>query len=552
MALATIASRATGFIRIAAFSAVLGLGGLRQAFDVANVLPNVVYELLLGGILSATLVPLLVTARARGSEAALVYAQRLLTLVLLGLLLVSVAAVILAPWLVRLYTRSHDPGEVTLTVAWARWFLPQILFYGLSATIGAVLNAQARFGAAMWAPVLNNAVVIATLALFLLVPGPERPGPGSLSSAQFLTLAIGTTAGVVAMALILLPTLRSSGFRWRLRLDVRGMGLRTVGRMAAWTLLYVAATQAGVWVQTRLATSAQVPPGFAKILPTYTSAFTVWQLPHAIIAVSLITALLPRMSAHAAGGDFVRLRGDLDRGVRVCVLALVPLAVIFAVCGRDIAVVLFAHGATSLDQAQGVGWVLALLAVGLVPFSVYQLQARAFYAQRDTRTPALVQCAVSVVLIGAQVGLSALLPAAGRGYALAGGHACAYVVGVVVSAVALRRRITHSAVSMAPVPTAAPTAPPTSPPPPASQSPSVAASGVRVDGALLVRLLPAAVACTGVAVAVSWVLGEPGAGWGGALVRGGAACATGLLVYAVVLWLFNVPEVRTFRRDGRR
>jgi len=540
MAVATIASRATGFGRIAAFSAVLGLGGLRQAFDVANVLPNVVYELLLGGILSATLVPLLVAARARGAQAALAYAQRLLTLVLIGLLLVSGVAVLVAPWLVRLYTRSHDPSEVALTVAWARWFLPQIFFYGLAATIGAVLNAQARFGAAMWAPVLNNVVVITTLAAFLFVPGPARPGLGSLSQAQFLTLAIGTTLGVVAMAAVLLPTLRASGFRWRLRLDVRGMGLRAMGRMAAWTLLYVAATQVGVWVQTRLATSAQVPPGSAKILPTYTSASTVWQLPHAIIAVSLITALLPRTSAHAAGGDWQRLRADLDRGVRVCVLALVPLAVVFAVCGRDIAIVLFAHGATSVTQARQVGWVLALLAMGLVPFSAYQLQARAFYAQRDTRTPALVQCTVSAVLIGVQTALAALLPATGRGYALAGGHACAYVVGVVVSAVALRWRIARAAAS-----TAVSTSSTPSPE-------SVPASGGRVDGALLVRLLPATAACAGAVVAVSLLLGEPGAGWSASLLRGGAAGAAGLFVYAVVLWLLGVAEVRALRWTAPR
>ncbi|PPK92220.1 putative peptidoglycan lipid II flippase [Kineococcus xinjiangensis] len=420
MALATAASRATGFVRLLLFAAVLGLGSVRQAFDVANVLPNVVYELLLGGVLSATLVPLLVQARSQSPGAALALAQRLLTLVLVVLVGVTVVAVLAAPWLVRLYTRSHDAAEVALTVQWARYFLPQILFYGLAATVGAVLNASARFGAVMWAPVLNNVVVIATLGIFLLVPGPESPGPATLSGAQFLTLAIGTTLGVVAMAAALLPALRATGFRWRLRFDLRGIGLRALARMAAWTLLYVAATQVGVWVQTQLATAAGQ-------LPTYTSAFTLWQLPHAIIAVSLMTALLPRMSASASHGRLGEVKADLDRGMRLCLIALLPITVVCAVCGPQIATVLFAHGATTTAQAEYVGAVLAVLAVGLVPFSVYQLQARAFYAQRDTRTPALVQCAVVTVLVTVQLVLAVLLPVEARSYALATGAIAATV-----------------------------------------------------------------------------------------------------------------------------
>jgi putative peptidoglycan lipid II flippase len=434
LALATTVSRVTGFARVAALTAVLGLGPLRQAFEIANTLPNTLFELLLGGVLSSTLVPLLVEARAKGQQQALAFAQRILTVVLLATAVLAVIAVLAAPLLVRAYNKSSDPDEIALSIRWARFFLPQIMFYALTAVVSAVLNTYGRFGAAVWAPVLNNVTVIATVGIFALLPGPASAGVTTLTEAQVLTLGLGTTLGVVLMTMVLLPFLRVTGFRWRLRLDLRGVGLRRMARLGAWVLVYVAATQVAYWVLTGLATGVGEQP-------TYVTAFTVWQLPHAVVAVSLITALLPRMSAHAVAGRFSELHGDLDRGLRLSTIVLLPAAVAFAVLGREISTVLFNHGATDLAEARRVGWVLAVFAVGLLPFSVYQLQSRAFYAMRDTRTPALVQCAVSAVLIVVDVVLSALLPDDQRVFGLAAGHAAAYSAGVMISAVALRRRL---------------------------------------------------------------------------------------------------------------
>jgi putative peptidoglycan lipid II flippase len=434
LAIATIASRVTGFARIAALTAVLGVDGVRQAFEVANTLPNTLYELLLGGILTSTLVPLLVESKAGGPAKAAAFAQRVLTLTLIATTVVSVLAIVAAPVLVRALNTSPDSDQIALSIQWARFFLPQICFYALTATISAVLNTHARFGAAVWAPVLNNAVVIVTVGVFALVPGPAPAGVRTLTSAQLLTLGIGTTLGVVAMTGALLPALRATGFRWRLRLDLRGVGLRRMARMGSWVLVYVGSTQLAFWVLTRLLTAVDEQP-------TYVLAFTVWQLPHAVVAVSVITALLPRMSAHAVAGRLSHLRADLNRGLRLSLIVLLPIAVALAVLGRDVAIALFNHGATDLEEAQRVGWVLAVFAVGLLPFSLYQLQARAFYALRDTRTPALVQCAVAVVLIGANVLLAATLPSDLRVFGLAASHAGAYLIGVGISTVAVRRRL---------------------------------------------------------------------------------------------------------------
>ncbi len=432
IAIGTVASRVTGFLRTATLVAVLGVGGVRQAFEVSNTLPNSLYDLLLGGVLTATLVPVLVQARAKNEDGA--YAQRLLTLVLLALTGLTALAMVAAPALVRLYSTTTDPAQLDLAVAWARFFLPQIVFYGVSATVGAILNTRGRFAAPVWAPVLNNVVVITTLALFTIVPGPQAAGPASLSISQRLVLGVGTTMGVVAMTAALLPSLRASGFRWRARLDLRGMGLRRLGRLAAWTFAYVTATQLAFLILTRLAT------GVGQ-LPQYVTALIVWQLPYAVITVSLITTLLPRMSRHAVDGRLDLMRHDLDRAVRVSAVFLIPAALGLIVLGQQVAVALFAHDRTTIAQADQIGSVLAVFALGLPPFSVYQLHSRAFYARGDTKTPALVQVLVSTTMVLVDVAASVTLPAHTRIYALAAGLVIANWVGVAVTTFLLRRQL---------------------------------------------------------------------------------------------------------------
>jgi putative peptidoglycan lipid II flippase len=508
IAIATIASRITGFARIVALTAVLGVHGLRQAFDVANTLPNTLYELLLGGILTSTLVPLLVEAKAGGPAKAAAFAQRILTLTIIVTAALSGLAIVAAPVLVRAYNTSTDPNEIALSIQWARFFLPQIFFYALTATISAVLNTYARFGAAVWAPVVNNAVVIATVGVFALLPTSTDPTVSTLTSAQLVTLGLGTTLGVVAMTAALLPALRATGFRWRLRLNLRGVGLGRMARMGSWVLVYVGSTQLAYWVLTRLLTAVAEQP-------IYVSAFTVWQLPHAVVAVSIITALLPRMSAHAVAGRLPELRSDLDRGLRLSMIVLLPAAVALIVLGRDLSTALFDHGATDLADAQRIGRVLAVFAVGLVPFSLYQLQARAFYALRDTKTPALVQSAVSAVLIGTDLLLAAVLPLDWRVFGLAAGHAGAYLIGVLISAAALQRRL-----------------------------------GPRADTAqrllpLLARLACAALLAGAAAAGLAAVL-HPHlrAGPSGALIVLSTAAPLAVFVYLAALVALRVPEAR--------
>jgi len=521
MAIGTVASRITGFLRTATLVAVLGVGGVRQAFEVSNTLPNSLYDLLLGGVLTATLVPVLVQARAKNEDEA--YAHRLLTLLLLALTALTALAIVAAPTLVGWYSTTSDPAELDMAVTWARFFLPQILFYGAFAMVGAILNTRGRFAAPVWAPVLNNVVMIITLVLFAMVPGPQAATPAILSMSQRMVLGVGTTLGVVAMTAALLPSLRASGFRWRLRLDLRGMGLRHLGRLAAWTFVYVAATQLAFLVLSRLATGVHQ-------LPQYVTALIVWQLPYAVVAVSVITALLPQMSRHAVDGRPDLIRQDLDRGLRLSAVPLIPAALGLVVLGRPVAVALFAHGRTTIAQADQIGSVLAVFALGLLPFSIYQLQSRAFYARSDTKTPALVQVLVSTTMVLVDVAASMTLPAHTRIYGLAAGLVVASWVGAAVTTLLLRRQLGSSRVTSAEAHRGAPH--------------STIGALVRMTAAGL------AGAATAAGAAASLTPHLP-AGWAGAAIVVALASVADVVIYRTVLLLLGVDEAKwTWRPRG--
>jgi putative peptidoglycan lipid II flippase len=437
MAMGTVASRATGFLRAATLAAVLGVSGVLDPFTLANTVPNIVFELLIGGILTSAAVPLLVRANQEGHGQA--YIQRLLTLALLVLGAASALLVVFAPQVVDIYANaSWDEQDRELAITFARYFLPQVLFYGLGALVGAYLNTQGRFGPPMWAPVLNNLIVLATLLVFTLMPGPGELTAGSITTAQIRVLGIGVTLGVVAQTVALLPALRATGLRLTPRFDFRGTGLGAAAALAKWTLVYVVCNQIAYAVVVKLATDDSLGDG---AYASYVLAFTLWQLPHAIVAVSVITALLPRLSQAHLDQRPADLRTEVDRGLRLAISLLVPAAVAYLVLGRPIATLVFGNGETSAAEARTIGTVLAVFACGLVAFSSYQLQLRAFYAMQDTRTPAVINLAVNVTMVAVDVVLFLVLPDDLKLIGLAVGQAASYVVGVVVCSRVLAERL---------------------------------------------------------------------------------------------------------------
>jgi putative peptidoglycan lipid II flippase len=436
MAIATAASRLTGFARSAAITAAIGLSVVGDAYNTANTLPNIVYELLLGGVLTSVVVPLLVHAQEEDKDGGLAYTQRLMSLATAAVGVATVLAVLGAPLLTALYAGSGDSAHLTTVFAWL--LLPEIFFYGLGAMFGAVLNTRGVYGPPAWAPVLNNLVVIATAILFLAAPGPRVPDEHTITTAQVLVLGIGTTAGIILQAFILLPALRRAGFRWKWRLDVRGSRLGEAGALAGWVLGYVAVSQVGYVVVTRLANSVHKGEGAGYAV--FTNASLLFQMPYGILGVSLLTALMPRMSRAAARGDRAGMVADLALGSRLTALTLVPVTAAFVVLGPAIGTLVFGHGAALESDAHAVGVVLAASSFGLVPFAVTMLQLRVFYAIKDSRTPTLINVGMVIAKVVLSLLLAVVLSKQHLVIGLAVATSVSYVVGAIVGEVLLRRR----------------------------------------------------------------------------------------------------------------
>ncbi|MGI5239838.1 murein biosynthesis integral membrane protein MurJ [Dactylosporangium sp. CA-139066] len=435
MAVATLAARAAGFVRLVVLASALGFGGrLLDSYNVANTLPNAVYELVVGGAMASVVVPLLAQAALEEPDGGVLYAQRLLSLMVYGLGAVTVAAMASAPWLVAVYTPGFTGEQRDLAVVFSWFFLPQILFYGVSATAGAVLNIRGRFAAPTWAPLVNSLIVIAVGAVYLVIGGATSIA--SLTTADLLLLAVGTTAGVFAQMALVVWALAASGFALRLRLDPRGIGIRRIGRLAGWVLLSVVGAQVLLAAATRAA-SISGPGGISA----YQNAFAVFQMPFAVIALSVMTAMLPRLSRSAARLDHRQIAEDLSRAVRLAVVALAPIAAAMLVLGPQIATVLFAHGHSSSPATALLGAVVAAFGVALVPFTGYMILQRGFYALQDTKTPAQITAGVTVVGVAGCLAATWLLPPADIVIGIPLAYAAAYTAGLVTAAALLRHRL---------------------------------------------------------------------------------------------------------------
>ncbi|MEU4652844.1 murein biosynthesis integral membrane protein MurJ [Streptomyces sp. NPDC023723] len=443
MAVGTVVSRATGLIRQVLQAAALGTGLLASTYNTANTVPTSLYTLLIGGALNAVLVPQLVRARTTDPDGGRAYEQRLVTLVVCVLGVGTALAVWAAPQIVGLYMRdtpdSHEAFE--LTVTFARFLLPQIFFYGLFSIYGQVLNAREKFGAMMWTPVLNNVVLVGMFGAYLgLMTVPDRVE--DITAAQVRLLGIGTTAGIAVQALALIPFARAAGFRFRPRFDWRGTGLGKSVHAAKWTLLFVLANQVSLTVVTNYANAAdQELPQAGAGYSAYTYAQTIWMLPQSIVTVSLVTAMLPRMSRAVAEGRIPDLRADLSRALRISGVVIVPAAFLFLALGPQISSLLFAHGAADAASARPLGYMLQAFGLGLIPFSAQYLLLRGFYAFEDTRTPFFMAAWIAGVNIALATACHLLLPARWAVVGMAGAYTLSYVAGLALTAYLLRKKM---------------------------------------------------------------------------------------------------------------
>jgi putative peptidoglycan lipid II flippase len=511
MTLGTLLSRITGFGRIVALAYALGLGSqarLADTYNLANTTPNIVYDLILGGILSAFIVPVFVDQLARSDETDGWEAiSAIVTAAMTFLLFTSVLFVVAAPWVFRIYTVGRggtaNADQIAVGTFLLRCFAPQVFFYGMAALFTALLNTKRRFFWPMAAPAINNLVVIAVL---LTVPHLNRDL--SLAATRndtgfLLWLGVGTTAGVIAQAVVLWPLLKGAGVQLRVVWAPGHPAIRRVVRLAGWTFGYVVVNQISFWVALVLANRE---PGDVS---AYTYAYVFFQLPYGILAVSILTALMPDLADRWSMGDHDRYRERLALGLRTVLFVMLPAAVGYALLAQPILTLVLRHGA-AVDVTT-TAELLALFALGLPAFSVYLLFMRGFTATQDTRTPFLVNCVQNALTI---VLALALYPSLGvQGLALA--FTVAYVLGAGVAGHALRRRTN-----------------------------GLGASSLGAIGRMAVA--------TAVMAAVVWTITGAFGGAGGDLAEVATSVAAGVTVYLVVAKAMKVRELDVLFRIRRR
>ena len=427
----TAASRITGLLWRAAAAYAIGITALSGTYAFANETPNMLYELLIGGVLTATLVPQFVRLFEDDDEDATNAVVTVSVLVLIG---VSVLGVLLAPWIATLLTLrvagAQHAAEQRLATDLVRLFMPQIALYGFTALATALLQARRRFAAAAFAPILNNVVLI---ALFLALPRLARR-PITVEHVLgdtwlLLYLGLGTTAAVGAMAFGLLPALRGARVHLRFIPSFRNRAVATVLRLSGWTVGYVVANQVALWVVLVLANVIAGGPA------AYLLAYTLFQLPHGLLAVSIMTTAAPELAAVAR--DLPALRHRFARALRLVLTIVIPAAALSVALARPAVVALLQRGAFSGGDSALVARTVVAFAVGLPFFSLYLFAMRAFYSVHDTRTPFLLNCLENAVNIVLALALIGPLGIPGLAYSFS----AAYAVAGIVTLVVLGRRI---------------------------------------------------------------------------------------------------------------
>lgn len=444
MATGTILSRFSGYFRTLLIIAALGQALHADIFTIANTIPNAVYILVAGGVFNAVLVPQLVRAMKNDEDGGDAYAARIITLSAIFLAVVTVLLIIVAPLLMRVYLdgRYFDPdraAHLDSAIAFTRYCLPQVFFYGMFVLLGQVLNARQKFGPMMWAPIANNLIAIVVLSLYLLVWGKptdaEQVGP--FSSTQELVLGLGSTLGIVVQFLILLPFLRRAGFHYRPRFDFRGTGLGHTARLGVWTVLFVVVNQLAYLVVTRLASGGTVEGGGTGNT-VYASSFLIMMVPHAIVTVSLTTAILPRLSGLASDRQLADMGSTLGDTLRTALVVVLPFATLVPIVATDIAGVLFDAGA---GDPGAFAPTLAVFGPALVFFTVHYMMLRGFYALEQTRLVFFIQCAISATNIAVAVWVVGRATPEQTAPALVLAWMASYVVGSAISYAVLRRTL---------------------------------------------------------------------------------------------------------------
>lgn len=433
MAAGTLASRVTGVFRDIALVAAIGTGIFSDTYSVANSIPNIIYILIAGGAINAVFIPALVRHMEDDADQGKQFTDQLLTLVGIILLGIVIITVLIAGLIVHLYaTKLWTPEEFDVATMFARWCLPQIFFYGLYTLASQILNSRNSFSLPMYAPIINNIIVIATAAVFVSLMS-SVPTADSVTLGQVNLLGFGTTLGVMAQALILIPALKKSGYSFKPNFQFRNVGNGKVGNLAKWTIGFVLVNQITFLMVSNLTTLANVlvsgdPNTVAVGFTSYQKGQLMMMLPHSIITVSIITALLPRLSRQAHEKDLSAFGGELSASLRLVAALIIPSAVFLLAAGPWIGSLLYGYGASSTAQGAALGGVASMFALGLPAFSLFYVLLRSYYAQENTKTPFMINLGFNGLHIIIGFTLFSLMPQGLQVAGLALGYSISYAI----------------------------------------------------------------------------------------------------------------------------
>jgi putative peptidoglycan lipid II flippase len=430
-AVGTALSRVTGLMRVAALTAALGLTSVADVYNLANTAPNILYELVIGGVLSSTLVPLFIHADDDPADDS---ASVIVTVSFVAITALTLLAVLAAPLINQVFSLSLDGEEKARQSAIGDDFLilllPQIFFYGMMTLGTAVLHAKRRFAAPAFAPVLTNIVIsVAALSVYFFVD-PASDGPDSMRTVY--VLGLGTTAGIAAMAVALLPAVRRSGtdLRWRFR--PRHPAIRSVLRLSGWTVGFAVSNQIALLVVLTLARGADT-----GAVSAYQYAFIFFQLPYGLIAVSLMTAVLPELATAARSGDHEEYVARFHEGLGLLLTFMIPAAGAYLFIGRPLIELLLQRGEFGAEATRTTADMLAGFSIGLPAFAVFLYCVRAFHARRNTRSPFYLNLFENALNVALVVPFIALLGTGG----LSAAYSVAYWVAAAVALVVLGRHV---------------------------------------------------------------------------------------------------------------
>ena len=440
MAAGTIVSRITGLIRGLLLVAVLGTTLLGDTFNVANTMPNILYNLIIGGALTAVFVPQILRA-TNDSDGGSAFISRLVTVVSVFLGALVILSILFAPVLVRIFATSYvGRPEFDVTTLFMRFCLPQIFFMGLFALLSQVANAKGRFGPMMWAPVLNNLIAIGVFGWFLKYS--TQPTVETIPTSEIIWIGLGSTAGYLVQAFILIPVISKTKIKIRPRFDWRDSELRKSVHLASWTFIFAAISQVSYLVTVNLSTGAAVKAAEAGIetgvgFTPFSNAFLVFMLPHSIITISVVTALLPSLSklAHEKKSDL--MHDQLVNSMRLVGLVTVPSAVAFLFFGPLMTGTLY-FGISTADSNY-LGYTLSALSLGLAPMSINLIALRGLNAFENVKLQVLSNTLMNAVAVVLSIVAALTLPPKWVTVGLAGALAFSYFFGAWSSIRLLRR-----------------------------------------------------------------------------------------------------------------